>query len=190
VPTIGVVFAFAVGMIVFLPFPGWQKLVSFITSVSVLIYSGQCLSLAAMRRQLPDWERPFRLKGAEILAPVGFVIANLIVLFAGWTIDWKMFAAIAIGLVLLAVSQLMRPKEDRVELDWASSVWMWPWLLGLLLLSLLSSFPGGENDLHFGVDMAATAAFSLIIYFFALTRRLPPEVVKERMRTADAELEE
>ncbi|MDQ6804782.1 MAG: hypothetical protein M3065_07400 [Actinomycetota bacterium] len=55
-------FAFAVEMIVFLPFPGWQKLVGFITSVSVIIYAGQCLSLAAMRRQLPDWERPFRLK--------------------------------------------------------------------------------------------------------------------------------
>ena len=32
VPWVSVVFAFAVGMIVFLPFPGWQKLVAFITS--------------------------------------------------------------------------------------------------------------------------------------------------------------
>jgi amino acid transporter len=189
VPWIGVVFAFAVGMIVFLPFPGWQKLVGFITSVSVLIYAGQCLSLAAMRRQLADWERPFRLKAAEILAPLGFVIANLIVIFAGWTIDSKMFAAIAIGLVLLAVSQLTRSPEDRVHLDWGSAVWMWPWLLGLLVISLLSSFPGGKDDLHFGVDMAVTAAFSLAIYFFALSRRLPPELVKERMKTADEELE-
>jgi hypothetical protein len=54
----------------------------------------------------------------------------------------------------------------------------------------LSSFPGGKNDLHFGVDMAVTAAFSLVIYYFALTRRLPPELVKERMKTADGELEE
>jgi amino acid transporter len=190
VPWIGVLFAFAVGMIVFLPFPGWQKLVGFITSVSVLIYAGQCLSLAAMRRQLPDWERPFRLKAAGVLAPLGFVVANLIVIFAGWTIDSKMFAAIAIGLVLLAVSQLTRSAQDRVHLDWGSSAWMWPWLLGLLVISLLSSFPGGKNDLHFGVDMAVTAAFSLVIYFFALTRRLAPELVKERMKTADDELED
>jgi amino acid transporter len=189
VPWIGVVFAFAVGMIVFLPFPGWQKLVGFITSVSVIIYAAQCLSLAAMRRQLPDWERPFRLRGAEVLAPVGFVIANLIVLFAGWTVDWKMFAAIGIGLVLLGLSQLARRPEDRVSLDWASSAWLWPWLGGLLVLSLLSSFPGGENDLHFGVDMGATAAFSLIIYFFALSRRLSPEQVKERIRTSTDELD-
>ena len=40
-------------MIVFLPFPGWQKLVAFITSASVIIYAAQCLSLVAMRHQLP-----------------------------------------------------------------------------------------------------------------------------------------
>jgi amino acid transporter len=189
VPWIGIIFAFAVGMVVFLPFPGWQKLVGFITSVSVLIYAGQCLSLAAMRRQLPDWERPFRLKGAEVLAPLGFIVANLIVLFTGWTINSKMFIAIGIGMVLLAVSQVTRPRGQRVKLDWASSAWMWPWLLGLLVLSLLSSFTGGKNDLHFGVDMAVTAVFSLIIYFFALRCRLPAAAVEERMQNSANELE-
>ena len=189
VPWVGIIFAFAVGMVVFLPFPGWQKLVGFITSVSVLIYAGQCLSLTAMRRQLPDWERPFRLKGAEVLAPIGFVIANLIVLFTGWTINSKMFIAIGIGLVLLAASQLTRPREQRVELDWASSAWMWPWLLGLLVLSLVSSFTGGKNYLHFGADMGVTAAFSLIIYFFALRCRLPAAAVQERMKSSADELE-
>ena len=181
VPWLSVIFAFAVGMIVFLPFPGWQKLVAFITSASVIIYAAQCLSLAAMRHQLPDHPRPYRLPAINVLAPVGFVISNLIVLFAGWTTDWKLFAAIGIGLVLLAVSQLTRKREDRVHLDWAASAWMWPWLVGLMALSYLSSFDGGQNTLHFGVDMAVTAAFSVVIYYFALSRRLPAELVQERM---------
>ncbi|MDQ6607056.1 MAG: APC family permease [Actinomycetota bacterium] len=189
VPWISIIFSFAVGMIVFLPFPGWQKLVAFITSASVVIYAAQCLSLAAMRRQLPDQRRPFRLPAVGVLAPVGFVIANLIVLFAGWTTDWKLFAAIGIGLVLLAVSQLSRPKAQRVNLDWASSMWLWPWLLGLMVLSLLSSFEGGKNDLHFGVDMAVTAVFSLAIYYFALSRRLPDDLVRQRMESGAEELE-
>ncbi len=189
VPWVSIIFSFIVGMIVFLPFPGWQKLVAFITSASVIIYAAQCLSLAAMRRQLPDHERPFRLRWASVLAPAGFVVANLIVLFAGWTTDWKLFAAIGIGLVLLAVSQLSRPSSERMPMDWRSSVWMWPWLLGLLLLSYLASFEGGRDDLHFGVDMIITAAFSLAIYFFALSRRLSPEDVEARIRdSSDEEL--
>jgi DNA-binding NarL/FixJ family response regulator len=42
-------------------FPGWQKLVGFITSATVLSFSSGLLVLAALRRQLPDQERPFRL---------------------------------------------------------------------------------------------------------------------------------
>ena len=160
---------------------------AFITSASVIIYAAQCLSLAAMRRQLPDHERPFRLWAAPVLAPLGFVVANLIVLFAGWTTDWKLFAAVGIGLVLLAVSQLTRPASERMPMDWRSSVWLWPWLLGLMVLSYLASFEGGRDDLHFGVDMLVTAAFSLVIYFFALSQRLSREDVKERMRSSSGQ---
>jgi amino acid transporter len=189
VPWVSIVFAFAVGMIVFLPFPGWQKLVAFVTSATVIIYAAQCLSLMAMRRELPDHPRPFRLPGVGVLAPLGFVVSNLIVIFAGWTTDWKLFAAIGIGLVLLAVSQLTRKPQDRVHLDWGSSLWMWPWLVGLLVLSYVSSFDGGKNYLHFGVDIAVTAAFSLAIYAFALSRRLPRELVRERMEIGADEWE-
>jgi len=143
--------------------------------------------MAAMRRQLPDHPRPFRLRAAEVLAPVGFVVSNQIVLFAGWSTDWKLFAAIGIGLALLAISQLSRPAAARVPLDWRASIWMWPWLLGLLVLSYLASFEGGRDDLHFGVDMAVTAAFSLLIYYFALSQRLSPEQAAERIRSSSEE---
>jgi amino acid transporter len=187
VPWVSILFSFAVGMIVFLPFPGWQKLVSFITSASVIIFSAQCLSLAAMRRQLPDHARSFRLRGAGVLAPLGFVVANLIVLFAGWTTNWKLFAAIGLGLVLLAGCQLSRPAADRVPLDWRASIWMWPWLVGLAVISYLASFDGGTDDLVFGADVAVTAAFSLAIYFFALSCRLSDADARERLRASSEE---
>jgi amino acid transporter len=187
VPWISILFSFAVGMIVFLPFPSWQKLVGFITSASLIVYATQCLALAAMRRQLPDADRPFRLRGGEVLAPLGFVVANLIVLFAGWTTDWKLAVAIGLGLVLMAVSQVVRPAADRVQLDWRASLWMWPWLAGLMLISYLSSFDGGRDTLAFGVDMAVTAAFSLVIYACALFLRLSPDEAKERIRLSSEE---
>jgi amino acid transporter len=187
VPWVSIVFSFLVGMIVFLPFPGWQKLVSFITSASVIIFSAQCLSLAALRRQLPDQERSFRLPHADLLAPLGFVVANLIVLFAGWSTNWKLFAAIAVGLVLLAGCQLSRPGAERVPLDWKASAWMWPWLVGLAVISYLASFDGGRSDLPFGVDIGVAAVFSLGIYFFALSCRLSSADTEERVRASSAE---
>jgi amino acid transporter len=191
VPWVSILFSFIVGMIVFLPFPGWQKLVAFVTSATVVIYGAQCLSMAAMRRQMPDVPRPFRLPAAGLLVPVGFVVSNLIVLFAGWTTDWKLLVAIAIGLVLLAVSQASRPAAERVTLDWRSSAWLWPWLAGLGVISYLSSFEGGRDDLNFGVDMTITAVFALAIYAFALSSRLSGEQAEERLRSgADEEQED
>ena len=42
----------------FLPFPGWQKLVSFISSASALMFAYAPISLAVLRRSDPDRERP------------------------------------------------------------------------------------------------------------------------------------
>jgi amino acid transporter len=171
VPWIGIVFAFAVGMIVFLPFPGWQKLVAFITSASLIIYAAQCASVAALRAQLPDAERPLRIPALRLLAPLGFVVANLIVLFSGWDTYWKLLVALGIGFALLAVSNAFRPRDERPPLDLRSGAWLAPWVLGLGVISYLSSF-NGQDTLHFGVDMIVCAAWSLVIYAAALRLRL------------------
>jgi len=47
VPWVGLLFAFVMGLILFLPFPGWQSLVGFITSATVLMYAGALLALGA-----------------------------------------------------------------------------------------------------------------------------------------------
>jgi amino acid transporter len=186
VPWVSVIFAFAVGMVVFLPFPGWQKLVAFITSASLIIYAAQCVSVAALRRQLPDVQRPFRVPAMRVLAPVSFAIANLIVLFSGWSTYWKLLVAIAIGFALLAVSNATRSKDDRVPLDWRAGSWLVPWLLGLGVISYLASFDGGKSTLKFGVDMIVCAVFALGVYFVALRLRLPDEAAERYLeQTAD-----
>jgi amino acid transporter len=178
VPWISILFSFGVGMIVFLPFPGWQKLVSFITSATVIIYSGQCVSVAALRKQLPDVERPFRMPALSVIAPVAFVIANEIVLFAGWSTNWKLLAAVALGFILLALSNAFRPAEERVRLEWAAGAWLIPWLLALGLVSYLSSFEGGQDTLKFGVDMVVTAVIAVVVYVVAMRSRLSPEAAR------------
>src|SRR5205085_3600279 len=50
VPWVSIVFACAAGCVFFLPFPGWQSLVGFVTSATVLMYASAPLSLAALRR--------------------------------------------------------------------------------------------------------------------------------------------
>jgi len=60
VPWVGLITAFVVGCVCFLPFPSWRSLVGLITSASVLMYAGAPLSFGVFRRRLPDAERPYR----------------------------------------------------------------------------------------------------------------------------------
>jgi amino acid transporter len=183
VPVVSVIFSFIVGMIIFLPFPGWQELVGFITSATVMGYATAPLAFGALRRQEPDVERPFRLPGGAILAPLSFIIANLIIYWTGWPTLWKLFIAIALGFVLLVIAQATNSSDRRPTLDWKAASWLWPYLAGMAIISYLGAFDGQEI-IPFGWDILVMVIFSLAIYAFAMSVRLHPDEV--RRHVADA----
>ena len=184
VPLYSIVFSFIVGMIVFLPFPGWQKLVSFIVSATVMAYALAPLALGALRRQDPDRERPFRLPWAGVLAPAGFAVANLIVYWSGWTTDWRLFVAIGIGFVLFGIHQLT--SDQKLDLDWRAALWFWPYIGGMALISWLGQY-NGRGTIPFWWDIVIVAAFSVAIYALAMAVRLQPERVQRNIGDLAAE---
>jgi amino acid transporter len=185
-PLFAIAFSFLCGLFLFLPFPGWQQLVGFISGAAVIAYAMVPLSLGALRRQDPERTRPFRLPVASLLAPAAFVVASEILLFGGWTVVWKLLAAILIGYVLLALSMLTDPEARALPLDCRSAMWLWPYLFGMATISYLGSFDTGtpssipllglhgpRNTLTFGWDVLAVAVLGLAVYFFAIRSRLP-----------------
>jgi amino acid transporter len=191
VPLISVVFSFIIGCIMFLPFPGWQELVGFITSATVMGYATVPLAFGAMRRQEPDHPRPFRLPGGEVLAPLSFIAANLVIYWTTWDINWKLFLAIALGFVLFAIAQVTNPSDRTPTLDWRGASWLWPYFIGMAVLSYIGPTDfGGRGIIPFGIDIIVVAIFSIVIYFFALSVRLTPEEVRRHVADARAESEE
>ena len=190
VPWVSIFLSFVAGVVLFLPFPGWQQLVGFVTSATVLMYASAPLALAALRRQDPDRERPYRLPGAEIIAPLAFIVANYIIYFTGWVTDWKLFVGVAIGFVLLAVSHVTNPSERVPRLDWRGFRWMPIWIAGMAVISLLGRFDHGNYVIPQWWDLVVVALFSLLIYRLALAVRLAPEEVHEHVGDVEQEAEE
>jgi amino acid transporter len=178
VPWIGVITSFVVGCICFLPFPSWQSLVGLITSSSVLMYAGAPLSFGALRRRMPHAERPFRLAGGEVLAPLAFIVANLIILWTGWTTDWKLGIAILIGYAILALNRILHGNPHRPEFNWRSASWLPVYLVGLGVIVYLSTFDG-TGTLPLWWDIVVVAIFSLIIYYWARAVALPSERIEQ-----------
>jgi amino acid transporter len=191
-PRFAIAFSFLCGLVILLPFPGWQQLVGFISAAAVVTYSMAPLALGALRRQDPARTRPFRLPAASLLAPAAFVVASEILLFTGWAVVWKLIVAILIGFALLSLSTATDTGKRRASLDWRSAAWLWPYLLGMAAISYLSSFDtrtpssiplvglhGPRNELTFGWDILAVALLSLAVYAFAIRSRLPAEQALE-----------
>lgn len=191
VPVVSIIFSFVIGCIMFLPFPGWQELVGFITSATVMGYATVPLAFGALRRQEPDHERPFRLPAGEILAPIAFIVANLVIYWSGWTVNWKLFVAIILGFVLFAIAQVTNPAERIPSFDWKGASWLWPYLAGMAIISYLGpkSFDG-SGVIPFGWDILVVAVFSLAIYALALRVRLSTEDVRRHVADAREEVHE
>ncbi|CCB77733.1 MULTISPECIES: APC family permease [Streptomycetaceae] len=183
VPWVGLLFAFVVGLLIFLPFPTWQKLVGFVTSASVLMYAGAPLAFGALRKQDPDRPRPYRLPAGGFWAPVAFVVANLIIYWAGWDTLWRLGAAIVLGYLLLGACVVLRLNPEVPRLDWRSASWLPAYLLGMGVISWQGGFCstgpaatracGATGRLPLWWDVLTIAAFSLAIYYWARCVRLP-----------------
>ena len=81
------------------------------------MYAGAPLALGVFRSRLPDAERPYRLPAARVLAPLAFAVANLLILWSGWTTDWKLGVAILIGYVILARTTSSSSTRPRPQFE-------------------------------------------------------------------------
>ncbi|HEY7790626.1 MAG TPA: APC family permease [Vicinamibacterales bacterium] len=187
VPWVSVIVTFVAGLIFFLPFPGWQTLVGFVTSATVLSFGSGPLVLLAMRRQLPNQARPFRLPAAHLLAYLAFLSSNLIVYWSGWATDWKLFVAVLLGYIVLAAYEA-RHHEMTPPLDGRSGAWVILWLAGLAVISWIGSYPvasahaGNLGLLGFGQALPVLAVFSALILWMATAWRLPDDRVAAYLR--------
>ena len=198
VPVFGILFTAVIGLLFLLPFPSWNKLVGVVTSASVMMYAGAPLAMGALRLSKPDLPRPYRLPMASVLTPLAFVLANLIVFWAGWATYSTLVAVMLLGAVLMGVSIAFKLNPNTPTLDWAAAVWVVPYLVGMGVISYLGSFGeggiiggigpfktvlvGGKGHLPFGWDFLVVGLFSLAIYYLAMARRLPAAQVDEYVR--------
>ncbi|MFI5613308.1 APC family permease [Amycolatopsis sp. NPDC051903] len=186
VPWVSLILAFIVGCFFFLPFPGWSQLVSFVTNSTVLSFGSGPLVLLAMRRQLPNQVRPFRLgRGwAGVIAFLALFSTNLIIYWTGWDTNWKLFVVIVFGYVLLVLNQTLA-KRRTPRLDFRHGWWVLVWFAGLALISYLGNYPeadehaGNLSVLDFNLGALASLVLTVIVMALALTSALPQERVEE-----------
>ena len=205
VPVFGVLVATVIGVLFLLPFPSWSKLVGIVTSASVLMYAGAPIALGALRKQKPNIDRPYRVPMAEFLAPAAFVGACWVILFSGWQTYTTLIVAMLLGYGLIYLSYAFKLNPKAPAMDWQAAPWIITWLVGMGVVCYISSFgaggiiggigglknvlnQGGNDPLSLGPNgdlywsLVISAVFSLVIYYWAISARLPESKVDEYVR--------
>jgi amino acid transporter len=185
VPWVSLILSFIGGLIFLLPFPSWHALVGLVTGASVLMYAGAPLALGAFRGQVPDAVRPYRLAAAAFWAPLGFIIANFIIYWSGFLVVWKLGIVIVIGYVVILICMAFDPQRPNL-LDpkaWKAASWLPVYLIGMGIISWLGQYSGqssttplnptNSNTIPLWWDLIIIAAFSLVIYYWAMYTKLP-----------------
>jgi amino acid transporter len=179
VPWLASFVSLIVGAIFLMPLPSWSRLVAYISSVMTLSYGIGPVVLLSLRRTLPpeSRHRPFRLPYAGILAPLSFVVSNLIIYWGGLTENTLFFGLIATMLLVFLLYRLAFDRPGFWALPWKNTWWVLPYFGGLWLLDYIGSpsMAGGLGYLRFPYDVVIVALFSLIILYIAVNSAVPVE---------------
>ncbi|MBK2125716.1 APC family permease [Fangia hongkongensis] len=124
-------FNFVIGLIFLLPFPSWTELVSFLSSLVMLVCIVGPISLLVFRRRLPEIERPFRVRSYRIVGHLSFYSCLLLVYFSGLK---NTFYIVILMLALSLIYHVFLAKRyGKIKLDMIL-------LIGLLFCMLLDAW--------------------------------------------------
>jgi amino acid transporter len=158
---------FILGLLLFLPFPAWQSMMSFLVSSLVLAYAVGPLALIVLRRSMPEKARPFCLPCPLLICLLAFYICNLIVFWTGWDTVSRMLMMIVVGYgFLFAYKIISRSKLLSFQMKHA-----W-WVLVYLVLMGGTSYVGdfgGRNIVPFGWDFLMIGLVTVFIFLLAYT---------------------
>ncbi len=170
VPWIGLVVTWVVGAIFFFPFPSWQKLVQAVELITVLSYMIGPVILLHLRRALPAYPRPFRLRAVHGVSIIAFIVSNWIIYWTGYDTVKVLFSLVA-AYVIVYLAWYVIKRKPLSELGWRQAWWLLPYFVGMWLISWLGPTFKPMNGIGlfgFFTGMWILVIFSLVILALAL----------------------
>lgn len=156
-----------------LPFPSWEAMISIVSASLVVSYAVAPVSVAALRKNRPDMNRPFRVKALGFIGPLSFVVATLIVYWTGWqSLRWLLGVQ-----VILYVGYLIVMRKSTIgQLTFGQQVRSSLWLVGYYLMTLAASYLGsfgGIGRVAHPYDFLMVCVVSLTAYYWGACTGVP-----------------
>src|ERR1700732_1274380 len=171
-------FNLLVSLIFLFFFRGWGKLAAVISVATIITYLVVPIRVMVLRRTAPRLHRPLRVPGLNVLAPIAFVLATLMLFWARWPHTGEIMLLLILPLPVYLYYQAKGDWRDfgrQLRASW--------WLLAYLITITILSWAGskefeGHDYIGYGWDRLSVALASLALYFSGVrSASLTPAVI-------------
>jgi amino acid transporter len=119
-------------------FRGWGKLAAVISVATIITYLVVPVSVLVLRRTAPDLHRPLRIPGLNVLAPIAFVLATLMLYWARWPHTGQIMLLLILPAPVYAYYQAKAGWKD-FRRHWRGALWLIAYLCAIVVLSWAGS---------------------------------------------------
>ena len=93
-----------------------------------------------------------------------------------------------IGRVVFEVA-LRRAEASSTRYRLACCLWIWPWLVGITIISLIGRYGNGHNALPNWIDLIVVVVFSLAVFYYAVSLAINSDQVGSAIETEEQQIE-
>jgi amino acid transporter len=178
VPWVSLAVNFLLAVLMFLLLHDWQAMAAFLVAVLMISYAVGPIAVICLRKQLPDYPRPFRLPGGGFVAFIGFYVCTAGVYWSGLDSIFKLLGVVSIGSALYFCYIFMQSRQ-HCRLDFKNALWIVVYLLGLCIFAYFGNY-GGNKLIAMYWDLLWLLGFCAVSFWLAIVSRKPNEYVQTK----------
>ncbi len=171
VPVNALVLNFFVGLILLYTLP-FKEIIAVNSAAITLSFTAGPLGVYALRKQLPDIDRGFKIPAMQTLTILAFIVATLIIYWSGWKTNLVLLSIIAFSIIFLLFKRVLLDKKKISSLDIREALWIPPYIALFMTISYFGNFGGGNESIPFGIDILILSIGSTGVFFIAAWCRL------------------
>jgi amino acid transporter len=179
VPRPAMWFNLVVSYIFLFLFRGWGELVEVISVATVISYLAGPITAMTLRRLVPEYKRPLKIRAISLIAPLAFLVASLILYWARWPLTGQVLIVMLVGLPIYFYYEAKNGSEVFKK-NFAAGIWLVTYLLFMMAVSYLGSSKfGGHDVIPYGWDMLVIAVFSFLFFIWGVRSGFMTDPLKQ-----------
>lgn len=145
-----------VGALFLLPFPTWQQLVNFLSSIVVFSYLSGPISLMVLRQEFPGLKRPFKLRCYKLIGYLGFVCCSLLIYWSDF--NNLIYLTILISAIIASYNLLIEKVAMSMFASFKRNLFILEFIIGISLIKYLHQL----ELIIFPIDNLVVVIFALL----------------------------